>query len=293
MRLQRYRFDGGTAVVTGAASGIGAALAAALADRGSNLALVDRDDAQLEEVRQGIVARHPGLEVRSYLAELSHTETLEDLAARLLADHGSITLLINNAGMAQAGTFEQLSLDDFDIVMRTNFQATVHLTHHLLPALRAASGAQLVAMSSVYGLVAPPGQTAYAASKFALRGFTEALRLELARTGVGVTVVHPGGVRTRIVEHARVGAHVPAADVARMGRRASQVLTIDPRVAAEIILDGVERRKPRVLVGASAKVPDLLARLAPNHAWRLTTAVMAPSVLARLRRVPRPRRRTG
>jgi short-subunit dehydrogenase len=270
MGMQRYRFDGGTAVVTGAASGIGAALAAALADRGSNLALVDRDGVQLHAVAEEIQGRHRGLEVRSFLADLAETSELGSLATQICQELGSVTLLVNNAGIALAGTFEQISLSDFDAVMRTNFDATVHLTHHLLPTLKAAAGSHVVNMSSVYGLVAPPGQTAYAASKFAIRGFTESLRHELAASGVGVTAVHPGGVRTRIALNARIGEHVGPADAAEAGRRAARVLTLDPRVAAETILDGVERRKARVLVGSSAKIPDALARLAPAHAWQLT-----------------------
>lgn len=273
MRLQPYRFDGGTAIVTGAASGIGAALAVALADRGSHLGLVDCDTRGLKEVAETIRARHPALDVRTYEADLAVTESLAELADRILADFEVVTLLVNNAGVALAGHFAQIGLEDFDWVMRTNLQATVHLSYRLLPALRASPGSHLVNMSSLYGLVGPPGQSAYSASKFAIRGFTEVLRHELPAIGVGVTAVHPGGVRTKIAENARLGAHVSPTDARRVGREFSRLLTIDPRDAAETILDGVKRRRPRVLIGSSAKLPDVLARITPTHYWVVLNAL--------------------
>lgn len=282
MRLGRYRFDGGMAVVTGAASGIGAGLAAALADRGSNLALVDCNAEGLLCVAAAIRERYSGRDVRTYVADLAGTDTLPALADAIVEDV-DVTLLVNNAGVALGGSFEQISLQDFDWVMRVNFDATVHLTYALLPSLRRTPGSHVVNVSSVYGLVAPPGQSAYAASKFAVRGFTEALRHELPAVGIGVTAVHPGGVRTKIAEHARVGAHVGDVDVQQARRHFARLLTIDPRDAAETILDGVEKRRSRVLIGSSAKVPDALARLSPAHYWPLLRGL----VWLQLRRKPR------
>jgi short-subunit dehydrogenase len=273
MRLERYRFDGGVAIVTGAASGIGAALAGGLADRGSNLGLVDRDVRGLKEVAAKIRARHPALDVRTYGADLGETDTLADLAARIRGDFEVVTLLVNNAGVALGGRFSQISLEDFDWVMRVNFTAMVHLTYDLLPALRASHGSHLVNMSSVYGLIAPPGQSAYSASKFAVRGFTEVLRHELSVMGVGVTAVHPGGVRTKIAQNARPGAHLPAAEAWKAHREFSRLLTVEPRDAAESILDGVEKRRVRVLIGSSAKLPDAVSRIAPSHYWPLLDAL--------------------
>jgi short-subunit dehydrogenase len=274
MSLERYRFEGRTAVVTGAASGIGAALAVALAQRGSHLRLVDRNAQGLMAVADGIRAHHKGLQIRTYTTDLAETDAVPGLAAAITEDFETVNLLINNAGVALGGLFTQISLEDFDWVMRINFEATVHLTYGLLPALRAAPGSHLVNLSSVYGLIAPPGQSAYAASKFAIRGFTEVLRHELPQLGVGVTAVHPGGVRTKIAENARLGAHVTAADLRRARRDFSATLTIEPRDAAETILDGVERRRARVLIGASARFPDLLARVAPAHYWPILNGVL-------------------
>jgi short-subunit dehydrogenase len=267
VRQERYRFQGGTAVVTGAASGIGAALARALADRGSNLALVDRNAHDLTLVAEQIRNRHPTLAVKAYEADLADIESLAELAALIEVDSGLVTLLINNAGVALGGLFTQISLDDFDWVMRVNFEATAHLTFHLLRALRASPGSHLVNMSSLYGLIGPPGQSAYSASKFAVRGLTEVLRHELPALGIGVTAVHPGGVRTNIAANARLGAYVKPEDARRLHREFSGLLTIEPRHAAEVILDAVEKRRVRVLIGSSAKLPDLLARATPSHYW--------------------------
>ena len=137
----------------------------------------------LKEVAEDIRARHPALDVKTYEADLAETDSLAELAARIVGDFETVTLLVNNAGVALGGLFTQISLEDFDWVMRINFEATVHLTYELLPALRASPGSHLVNMSSLYGLIAPPGQSAYSASKFAIRGFTEVLRHELPRDG--------------------------------------------------------------------------------------------------------------
>jgi short-subunit dehydrogenase len=275
--MNAYAFAGGTAVVTGAANGIGEALAEGLARRGSHLALIDRDQEGLSRVAKEIRERHRDLVVREYVADLAETEGLAALARAILSDFDAVTLLVNNAGVALGGRFDQISLDDFDWLMRINFDATVHLTYAFLPRLRETPGSHLVNVSSLYGIIAPAGQSAYSASKFAVRGFTEVLRHELPAVGVGVTVVHPGGVRTLIAEHARIGAGVDPADAAKFKRQFSRLLTIDPRDAAEAILAGVAKRKPRVLIGASAKVPDVLARFTPGHYWAVIVG------LARLR----------
>ena len=262
-RLPSYDFAGGTAVVTGAASGIGEALAYALAARGSNLVLVDRDARRLSKVVAAVRAEHPSLDVRSDVVDLSDPSAARALGETLLADCPRITLLVNNAGIALGGRFDQVTLEEFDTVMRVNFQAPLVLTHTLLPALKASPGSHLVNMSSLFGLIGPAGQSAYAASKFALRGLTEVLRHELPGVGVGVTAVHPGGVRTRIASSARAGSGVPMADAIRAQRSFQRLLTIDPAEAARVILDGVEHRRTRVLVGWNAKVPDIVARLFP------------------------------
>lgn len=262
-RLPDYTFAGGTAVVTGAASGIGEQLAHQLGARGSNLVLVDRDAERLDSAAESVRRRSPGVSVDAVAADLHDTDGLWELATGILARHPRITLLVNNAGVALGGQFEQLTLEDFDYVMRINFDAPVRLTHHFLPSLLESPGSHIVNVSSLYGLISPPGQSAYSASKFALRGFSQVLRLELARSQVGVTTVHPGGIRTRIAESARMGAKVTDAQRERGLAAARRMLSYPPEKAAAQILDGVEKRRARVLIAASAKVPDLLARIAP------------------------------
>ncbi len=275
MRLAPYEFAAGTAVVTGAASGIGAALAAGLARRGSDLVLLDRDAEGLTAVADAVRAAAPQCTVTTHEVDLADVAATDRVAAVLVAEHPDITLLVNNAGVALGGRFDQVTLEEFDWVMEVNFRAVVRLTHALLPTLTTHPGAHLVVVSSVFGLIAPAGQVAYASSKFAVRGFTEALRHELAGQDVGVTCVHPGGIRTRIAESARVGSGVPAAE-GEAGKRAfARLLTMDPAVAAEQILTAVRRRRPRQLVGWSAVVPDLLVRLAPGSHGRVLAGLTA------------------
>jgi len=262
-RLGPYRFRGRTAVLTGAASGIGEQLAHGLAARGSDLVLVDRDALRLDAVAEQIRAAHPGLAVETLVADLADRAAVLSAADGIRARHPALGLLVNNAGMALGGRFDQLGLAQFEQVMAVNFTAPLLLIHQLLPALTATPGSHLVNVSSLYGLIAPPGQSAYSASKFALRGLSEVLRAELLESGVGVTTVHPGGIRTRIAESAEIGVGVPAADIEPQQRIFAALLTYPPEKAAREILDGVERRRGRVLIAASAKLPDVLARLLP------------------------------
>jgi short-subunit dehydrogenase len=270
-----YLFVGGVAVVTGAASGIGEALAHGLAERGSHLALVDRDAPGLERTAQAVRAAWPGLRVSVHALDLSRTDELPALAEAVLWAHGRVTLLINTAGVALGGSFEQLTLEQFERLQAINLRAPVALCKALLPALRSVLGAQIVNVSSLYGLIAPAGQTAYSTSKFALRGYSEALRHELAPLGIGVTVVHPGGVRTNIARSAELAPGLDEGEVAAQQRQMERLLTLSPAVAARIILDAAERRAPRVLVGTDARLLDLVARLQPGHYWRTVQWLMA------------------
>jgi short-subunit dehydrogenase len=272
-----YQFAGGTAVVTGAASGIGEALAAQLAARGSHLVLVDRDKDRLSDVADRARAAHPALTVSTHVADLSDDEQTDALAATLAAEHPETTLLVNNAGVALGGRFDQVTLEEFDWVMAVNFRAVVRLTHALLPALKAHPGAHLVNVSSVFGIFAPAGQAAYSASKFAVRGFSEAVRHELAENQVGVTVVHPGGIKTRIAESARTGSGVSIEEYEQGRKQFAKLLTMPPEKAAGMIVAAIEGRRPRLLIGWSAKVPDVLVRLMPGSYWKLIARRAAPA----------------
>jgi len=267
--MRPYVFGDGTAAVTGAASGIGEALAHALAARGSDLILLDRDAERLENVAGAVRARYPGRKIATYVVDLATDEAAQEIGARLAAEHPEITLLVNNAGVALGGRFDQVTLEEFDWVLAINFRAVVRLTHALLPVLKAHPGSHLVNVSSIFGIFAPPGQAAYAASKFAVRGFSESVRHELAQDGVGVTVVHPGGIRTRIAETARTGSGVSAEEVAEGKKQFAKLLRIPPETAAAQIVAAIEKRRPRLLIGASATIPDVLVRLLPGSYWKL------------------------
>ena len=255
--MDRFEFAG-TAVVTGAASGIGEALARDLAARGMDLVLLDIDGPRLASVAASLPGR-----VEQHVVDLSDAAATAAVASTILASHDRIRLLVNNAGVALGGRFDQVTLDEFEWVIRVNFLGTVRLTHALLPALKAEPGSHLVNLSSLFGIIAPGGQAAYSSSKFAVRGFTEALRQELAVDGIGVTSVHPGGVKTRIGESAKVGSGVPAEYVEAHRDDWKRLLTLDPAEAAVVILRGVERRRGRVLITRTAKVLDVLARALP------------------------------
>lgn len=267
--MRTFVFAAGTAVVTGAASGIGAALAHGLARRGSDLVLLDRDADRLDAVAVAIRAAQPDRSVATHLVDLADPAATDRVAGEIRRRQPRIRLLINNAGVALGGRFDQVTLDEFDWVVDINFHAVVRMTHGLLPALRAEPGAHLVNISSLFGLIAPAGQAAYSASKFAVRGFTEALRHELVDDGIGVTAVHPGGIRTRIARNARLGSGVSVTEHEVGLARFEKLLSIEPARAAEVILRGVERRRGRVLIGWSARLPDLLARVAPASYHRI------------------------
>lgn len=261
------------AVVTGAGSGIGRATALALARRSCHLALADIDG---EAVRQtALQARELGVRASHHQLDVADRAQVAALPAAVHAAHERVDLLMNNAGVALGGTFEQVGEDDFDWLMEINFHGVVRMTRAFLPLLHRSADARIVNVSSVFGLVSLPGQSAYAASKFAVRGFSNALRHELEGTTVSVSVVHPGGVNTSIAANARVPAGAPQEEVER-GRRAMQkMLRMPPERAGEIIVRGIERRQARILVGTDAKILSLIERIAPVGYWELIRKAVA------------------
>jgi len=270
---KRFALDGKVAVITGAASGIGRAVARSLAARGCNVALADIDEAGLEETARLIGNR---VTVTRHRLDVSNADAIAAFPATIEAAQGGVDILVNNAGVALGGTFEQASEADFDWLMRINFDGVVRMTRAFLPLLKARPEAQLVNVSSLFGLIAPPGQTAYSAAKFAVRGFSEALRNELlaTRSSVGVTVIHPGGIRTGIATSALIADAVPEKLREKHRARFDKALKMAPERAGEIIVEGIERRRPRVLVGSDAKFAATLERLMPVGYWRLLGRAM-------------------
>ena len=268
-----WSLTGGRALITGAASGIGAALAEGLAQRGCHLILTDINEAGLQAVADK--ARTYGVEVDTYPLDVSEPEAITALAEVVAAKYATITLLFNNAGVALGGTFQDVSPENFDWLMSINFFGVVRMTRAFLPLLQNADQSQIINISSIFGIVAPPGQSAYSSAKFAVRGFSNALRHELRNSHVGVTTIHPGGIATSIATSARMPDNVDEAEVAAGRERANKALVMPPSKAAAIILKGVEHRRGRVLVGNDAHILAWLERLFPVSYWGLVERLLA------------------
>jgi len=253
------------AVITGAGSGIGRATAVSLARRGCHLALADIDGAGLAQTAAAIEAF--GVRTTCHRLDVADRTLVQALPAQVLTDHGRVDLLINNAGVALGGYFEQVSEADFDWLMEINFHGVVRMTRAFLPHLRAGDDTRIVNVSSLYGLISPPGQAAYSASKFAVRGFSNALRHELQGSNVAVTVVHPGGIATSIAKNARVADGLSTEEIRRRKAVAEKLLRMPPEKAGEIIVRGIERRKSRILVGMDARIAAIVERIAPVGYW--------------------------
>lgn len=274
-----FKFSGKTAVVTGAASGIGEALAQALAKRGVNLALADIDQAGLDRVAGQLASNE--IKITTTKLDVADPDAPARFADQVQADHGGAALVFNNAGIAVGGTFDRVKTEDFDRVMDVNFNGLVRMSRAFLPQMKDQDQAQLINISSLYGLIAPAGQTAYCASKFAVRGFSMALSHELDDSPVGVTVVHPGGINTNIAESAIKPDDMTEDELEMVREAAKQALVMPPPEAAETILSGVERRQRRVIVGKDAHTVSLLERFFPKSYYRLLGMIM-PGGLKRM-----------
>jgi NAD(P)-dependent dehydrogenase (short-subunit alcohol dehydrogenase family) len=261
------KIDGAIAVVTGAASGIGRALAVELARQGAQLALADVNNAGLEETR-GLLGSSPA---RTYKVDVSNATAVENFAGQVEHDFGKASILINNAGVALYGTFAEISIKDMEWLMGINFWGVIHGCKFFLPQLARAGDAHIVNVSSVFGLVGPPGQTAYCSSKFAVRGFSDCLREELRASGVRVTCVHPAGIATSIAAKAQVGASAQVDNLDELRQQFSKALTIPAEVAAQIIVRAILNNKDRVLIGKDAYRIDFLQRLVPARASGMVT----------------------
>lgn len=259
------------AAITGAGSGIGRALAVELAHRGAHLALSDIDEVGLSET----VAMCEGFAVKvtAQRLDVSERAAVHAWADKVVEDHGRVNLIFNNAGVALGATVQEMSYDDFEWLMNINFWGVVHGTKAFLPHLRAGGEGHVVNVSSVFGLISVPSQSAYNAAKFGVRGFTDALRMELEMDGGGVscTTVHPGGIKTNIARNARIGARAASlagnADQAR--RDFDKFAVTSPQKAARQILAAVEKDQRRALIGPDAKVIDLISRLPAGLYQRL------------------------
>ena len=252
--------DDKVVVITGAGSGIGRALALNLARRGSLLALSDVDEAGLAEtVAQA--TRAGAIRVRSDRLDVADRDAFARYALDMVQEFGRVNVVINNAGVALAGDFNDLEYTDIDWLVGVNFWGVVHGTKEFLPHLIASGDGHVVNLSSLFGLVSMPGQSMYNATKYAVRGMTEALREEMLIAGhpVGVTAVHPGGIKTAIARNARVSAKESKEATAQLFDE--KLARMTPERAAEIIVNGILKNRARVLVGIDAHAMHHLAKL--------------------------------
>ncbi|MGJ4907012.1 SDR family NAD(P)-dependent oxidoreductase [Bradyrhizobium sp. HKCCYLS2033] len=261
---------GAAAAVTGAASGIGRALAQELAARGCDLALADRDEAGLASLAAELTAS--GRKVTTHRLDVSDVAAVTQFAEDATRAHPGLNIVVNNAGVALFGSFAEIDQAEMDWLFNINFWGVVHGTRAFLPHLSRRREAHVVNLSSIFGIIAPPGQSAYAAAKFAVRGFSESLRHELTAAGspVRLSVVHPGGIATAIARNARAGQGMT--DNARRVQaieRFERLARTSPRDAALRIIEGIERNEPRILIGGDARFMDVLQRFMPGTYWRV------------------------
>jgi len=272
------QFHDRVAAITGAGSGIGRALALQLAAKGCHLALSDVVETGLADTAAQARSANPNIRVTTQRLDVADRAAVFAWADTIVAEHGQVHLIFNNAGVGLGATVEGMSFEDCEWLMGVNFWGVVHGTQAFLPHLRAAGDGHVVNVSSLFGLLAVPTQSAYNAAKFAVRGFTESLRQELDAFGDGVssTCVHPGGIKTAIARNARQDASIRALgmDESTAGSDFEKHFITTPDKAARIILKAVQRDRRRVLVGPDAVLLDKVQRLFPTLYQRLTPFLM-------------------
>lgn len=267
-------FKGKVAAITGAGSGMGRELAIELAARGCHLALSDVNEAGLAETVE--LVSKAGVNVTSQVVDVADKAAVFAWADQVAKDHGAVNLIFNNAGVALGATIDGMEYDDLEWLMNINYWGVVHGTKAFLPYLKQSGEGHIVNTSSIFGLIGVPSQSAYNSAKFAVRGFTEALRMELDMAGCGVsaTSVHPGGIKTNIARAARMDKSVGdiGLDREKAAVKFEKNFITTANSAARTIIKAVEKNKRRVLVGPDAYVVDLLVRLMPTTYQRIVSS---------------------
>jgi NAD(P)-dependent dehydrogenase (short-subunit alcohol dehydrogenase family) len=265
---------GKTAVVTGAGSGIGRALALDLANRGARLAISDINLANVEETAK--LCEKAGATAHAYELDVANRDAVLAHATEVVGEFGAVNLVVNNAGVGLMANVLDMSWEDLDWLMGVNFWGVIHGTKAFLPHLIASGNGHLVNISSVFGFVGVPSQSAYNAAKFGVRGFTEALRQEMLIAGhpVGVSCVHPGGIKTNIARDARSALPETEEEREEQAARFARTARTTPEQAARTILRGVDRKKPRILIGPDAYVFDAIPRILGAGYQRITASAI-------------------
>lgn len=269
-------FKNKVAAITGAASGIGRALALQLAQEQCDLALSDVNEAGLNETAEQ--ARALGVKVTTAKVNVANRAEMHAWADQAAKEHGKVNLIFNNAGVALGNTVEEARYEDYEWIMGINLWGVIYGTKAFLPHLKQSGDGHIVNISSIFGLFAQPTQSGYNMTKFAVRGFTESLRqeLDLQKCGVSATCVHPGGIKTNIARNARMTSSASSlsgknADPEKLAAQFEKFFITTPEKAADIILGAVRRDARRVLVGSDAKVTDIMQRMLPTVYQRIVT----------------------
>ncbi|HSW11957.1 MAG TPA: SDR family oxidoreductase [Solimonas sp.] len=267
-------FKNKVAAITGAASGMGRELAVELAKQGCSVAISDVNETGLAET--AALARAHGVKVTVQKLDVAQRDAVYAWADQVIADHGKVNLVFNNAGVALGSTIDSMSYEDFEWLMGINFWGVVYGTKAFLPHLKASGDGHIINTSSVFGLAGIPSQSAYNAAKFAVRGFTESLRqeLDIARCGVSATSVHPGGIKTNIAAAARFSDNMKdftGKDDKHAKANFEKMFITTANSAAKTILKAVQKDSRRVLVGPDAVVFDAMVRLLPTGYQKLVS----------------------
>lgn len=261
--MPRMDVRGATSVITGAASGMGAEVARELARRGARVALLDRN----EDGIAAVAATLTGAGHTTHIVDVRDDEAVGDAVGEVVSHHTRIQTLITCAGSSMLGSLDQLTMEEMRWLMDVNLWGTVNVTRALLPALRREPAAHITHLVSIYGLAAPAGRIPYAMSKYAVRGFTEALRHELEGSTVTVGAVYPAGVKTGIILHGRYAAALDPAIAQRAATAQARMYHTEPDAAARRIVEATVARRARTMIGREARLVDVLTRLTPVHYW--------------------------
>lgn len=281
-------FAGKVAAITGAASGMGRSLAVKLAERNCEVAISDVDEVGLAETVRLVEQAKPGIRVTKKRLDVADAEAMNAWAREVATEHGRVNLIFNNAGISYAGTVEGVPQAEFDRIIDVDFWGVVHGTRAFLPFLRASGDGHVINTSSVFGIIAFPGQCTYNSAKFAVRGFTEVLRLELEITGapVSASCVHPGGIKTNIARASKMHesmAELGIEDRDEARRNFEKAFRVTADEAAEVILRGVQKNQARILIGTDARIMDFMQRFLPGSYTSLVARISKRVIAKRMK----------